>query len=57
MFSSQTRSNKLVDMTQNQYDLLVIGGGITGSGIALDATHRGMKTALVEMQDFAKRNI
>src|SRR6478752_1256790 len=53
MFSSQTRSNKLVDMTQNQYDLLVIGGGITGSGIALDATHRGMKTALVEMQDFA----
>src|SRR6478736_5768233 len=53
MFSSQTRSNKLVDMTQNQYDLLVIGGGITGSGIALDATHRGMKVALIEMQDFA----
>ncbi len=37
---------KLVDMTQNQYDLLVIGGGITGSGIALDATHRGMKSSI-----------
>ncbi|TYR79045.1 glycerol-3-phosphate dehydrogenase/oxidase [Priestia megaterium] len=53
MFSSQTRVNKLIEMEQKQYDLLVIGGGITGSGIALDATNRGMKTALVEMQDFA----
>lgn len=35
------------------YDVLVIGGGITGAGIALDATLRGMKVALVEMQDFA----
>ena len=40
MFSSQTRSNKLVDMTQNQYDLLVIGGGITGAGAARDAAAR-----------------
>lgn len=31
----------------------MIGGGITGSGIALDAASRGMKTAVVEMQDFA----
>lgn len=35
------------------FDLLVVGGGITGAGIALDAASRGMKTALVEMQDFA----
>lgn len=35
------------------FDLLVIGGGITGAGIALDAASRGMKTVLVEMQDFA----
>ncbi|HZG57659.1 glycerol-3-phosphate dehydrogenase/oxidase [Paenibacillus sp.] len=35
------------------FDVLVIGGGITGAGIALDAATRGMKTALVEMQDFA----
>jgi glycerol-3-phosphate dehydrogenase len=32
---------------------LVIGGGITGAGITLDAQARGMKTALVEIQDFA----
>lgn len=36
-----------------RFDLLIIGGGITGAGIALDAAARGMKTALVEMQDFA----
>lgn len=36
-----------------KYEVLIIGGGITGAGIALDATTRGMKTALVEMQDFS----
>ncbi len=35
------------------FDLLVIGGGITGAGIALDATARGLKVVLVEMQDFS----
>lgn len=40
-------------MSETEYDLIVIGGGITGAGIALDATLRGMKVALVEMQDFA----
>jgi glycerol-3-phosphate dehydrogenase len=34
-------------------DLLVIGGGITGAGIARDAARRGLSTALVEMEDFA----
>ncbi|PNB76567.1 glycerol-3-phosphate dehydrogenase, partial [Pseudomonas sp. FW305-BF6] len=33
--------------------VLIIGGGITGCGIALDAVTRGMSTALVEMQDFS----
>lgn len=37
----------------NHYDLLIIGGGITGAGIALDASARGLKTALVEKSDFA----
>ena len=32
---------------------MIIGGGITGAGIALDASLRGMKVALIEMQDFA----
>lgn len=41
------------DSSSDQYDLLVIGGGATGSGIALDAATRGLKVALVERDDFA----
>src|SRR5699024_9620224 len=41
-------------MQEVDYDIVVIGGGITGAGIALDASKRGMKVALVEMQDFAE---
>ncbi|QFT88156.1 Aerobic glycerol-3-phosphate dehydrogenase [Bacillus sp. THAF10] len=52
-FASFNRSLILKKMTEKTYDVLVIGGGITGSGIALDAASRGMKTAVVEMQDFA----
>src|SRR5690554_6208401 len=40
-------------MISEELDLLIIGGGITGSGIALDAQSRGMQTGLIEMQDFA----
>ncbi len=40
-------------MSTTSFDLIVIGGGITGAGIALDATSRGLKVALIEMQDFA----
>ena len=36
-----------------EFDLLVIGGGITGVGVALDAASRGLRTALVERDDFA----
>jgi len=36
-----------------KYDLLVIGGGATGSGVLLDAASRGLKTLLVEKEDFA----
>lgn len=36
-----------------EYDVLVIGGGATGAGCALDAVTRGLKTALVECDDFA----
>ena len=35
------------------FDVLVIGGGVTGAGVALDAATRGLRTALVEMRDFA----
>ena len=35
------------------FDVVVIGGGITGAGVALDAATRGLRTALVERDDFA----
>ena len=38
---------------REQFDVLVIGGGITGAGVALDAASRGLRTALVERHDFA----
>lgn len=52
-FSNFERKNITEKMGSKKFDVLVIGGGITGAGIALDATMRGMDTALVEMQDFA----
>lgn len=36
-----------------EYDVLIIGGGATGAGCALDSCTRGLKTALVEASDFA----
>jgi glycerol-3-phosphate dehydrogenase len=52
-FSAQTRSANLAQMAQDQFDVLVIGGGITGAGIALDAAARAFSVALVEKEDFA----
>ncbi|MDX8044539.1 FAD-dependent oxidoreductase [Gracilibacillus sp. S3-1-1] len=52
-FSSKQRAQTYQEMKQNELDMLVIGGGITGAGIALDAALRGLKVAVVEMQDFA----
>ncbi|GGN51045.1 MULTISPECIES: glycerol-3-phosphate dehydrogenase/oxidase [Oceanobacillus] len=52
MFSSLYREEIKTNMLEN-LDLLVIGGGITGAGIALDAATRGMKVAVLEMQDFS----
>lgn len=52
-FSVNSRSQILQKLQTTQFDLLVIGGGITGAGIALDAAARGLKVALVEKNDFA----
>ena len=52
-FSDKTRSSNLQNMQDQVLDLLIIGGGITGSGIALDAQSRNLKTGLLEMRDFA----
>lgn len=51
-FSSQDRS-KFFAQSKEEFDLLVIGGGITGAGIALDASSRGLRVALVEKHDYA----
>nr|WP_134685915.1 glycerol-3-phosphate dehydrogenase/oxidase [Brevibacillus migulae] len=51
--SGLQRKEMLRAMSGQTYDAVIIGGGITGVGIALDAVTRGLKVALVEMQDFA----
>ncbi len=52
-FSITERPATIHKLISEEYDLLVIGGGITGAGIALDAASRGLKTALIEKNDFA----
>jgi glycerol-3-phosphate dehydrogenase len=52
-FSSFNRQNNITKLKESEFDLLIIGGGITGAGIALDAASRGMKVALIEKNDFA----
>ena len=49
---STQRAAIMEEMARTTYDVLVIGGGITGAGIAMDCATRGIRTALVEMQDF-----
>jgi len=51
-FSAFNRSAILAGMAEQELDLLVIGGGITGAGIALDASQRGMRVGLLEQNDF-----
>ncbi len=40
-------------LANKEFDVLVVGGGVTGSGVALDASTRGLRVALVEARDFA----
>lgn len=49
----KTRSQEIARLKQEKLDLLVIGGGITGAGIAIQASAAGMKNALIDMQDFS----
>ncbi|CAB4773648.1 unannotated protein [freshwater metagenome] len=57
MFTSQLdpaqRVSALKSLASEDFDILIIGGGVTGVGAALDAASRGLKVALVENQDFA----
>ena len=52
-FSHRTRQTALQRFGNETFDLLVIGGGITGAAVARDAASRGLKVALVERRDFA----
>src|SRR5579859_7775751 len=47
------RDRALETLASEQFDIVVIGGGITGAGVALDASSRGYSVALVEQADFA----
>src|SRR5690349_13646806 len=47
------RSAMLDRLAAETFDVVVVGGGITGAGTALDAASRGLRTALVERDDFA----
>ncbi|KAF5133691.1 Glycerol-3-phosphate dehydrogenase, mitochondrial [Metarhizium anisopliae] len=58
--SIKPRREQLADLRRsaepdsgNEYDMLIIGGGATGAGVALDAATRGMRVALVERDDFS----
>ena len=52
-FSAHARRAALELLSHARFDVLVIGGGITGAGVARDAAMRGLRTALVERDDFA----
>lgn len=52
-FSNQNREKLLQKTSDTVFDVVVIGGGITGAGIALDAASRGLSVVLLEKEDFA----
>src|SRR6266516_2139682 len=49
----QSRDSDLGTLADSVLDVLVIGGGIVGAGVARDAAMRGFRTAIVEQADFA----
>ncbi len=51
--SAFDRATALARLADDPFDVLVVGGGVTGAGVALDAASRGLRTALVEKADFA----
>ena len=51
--SPQARDDALEAMTSEELDVLVVGGGVVGTGTALDAVTRGLSTGLLEQRDYA----
>ena len=52
-WSSPSRDEETSALQTEQFDVLVIGGGCVGAGVALDAASRGLSVALVERSDFS----
>lgn len=52
-FSAVERAASLERLSRETFDVLIVGGGITGAGVALDAASRGLRTGMVERDDFA----
>ena len=53
VLSQEQRTAALDSLISQRFDVLIIGGGVTGAGIALDAASRGLSTAIIEGQDWA----
>ena len=51
--SPSTRKHAIAAATTGTYDLVVVGGGVTGAGVALDAAARGLSVVLLEAGDLA----
>ena len=47
------RPSAIQNLETTEFDMVVVGGGITGAGVALDAASRGLRVALLERDDFA----
>ena len=52
-FSFRDRSEKLIGIEDRHYDLVIVGGGINGAGVAREAAGRGLKVAVLEAKDFS----
>ena len=52
-FSHSDRSQSLIEMGENGVDVLVVGGGVTGAAVAMDAVSRGYRVGLLDKGDFA----
>lgn len=53
MLDAMKASAKAQSGSEEEFDLLIVGGGATGAGVAVDAASRGLKVALVERNDFS----
>ena len=52
-FNHEQRQHNLNKLEHEIFDVLIVGGGINGAGVARDAASRGMRVAVIEANDFA----